>query len=103
MTRCEIAAEAIEDLEGIFDYTIDRWGIEQAYRYRDKIKQGFAAIASAPHKGKAVARNRSDIRVLRVEHHYVFYRLEAGKNPLILAVFHERMNLMTRLRKRLST
>ena len=36
MADYELASEVESDLEGIFDYTIDRWGIEQAYRYNNR-------------------------------------------------------------------
>ena len=36
-----------------------------------------------------------------VEHHYIFYEIEEGKAPLILAIFYERMDLVTRFKERL--
>ena len=41
------------------------------------------------------------LRVIRCEHHYVFYCLRKGQCPLIIAVLHENMDLLSRLRARL--
>jgi plasmid stabilization system protein ParE len=42
-----------------------------------------------------------ELRVSRIDHHYVFHLNREKQCPLILAVFHESMDLMTRLRARL--
>ena len=39
--------------------------------------------------------------VARIEHHYVFHLVREDQCPLILAVLHENMDLMNRLRDRL--
>ena len=101
MGSYEIALAAEEDLDRIFDYTIDHWGIDQAKRYRGKLKDAFDAIASDVKKGRMVAKKRPEIRFLRVEHHYVFYLAEEQREPLVVAVFHEKMDLIGRLERRL--
>jgi len=45
--------------------------------------------------------HRSDL-LTHYEHHYIFYCTREDQPPLILAVFHERMDLMQRLKKRLT-
>ena len=49
MADYELAPEVESDLEGVFDYTIDRWGIDQAYRYKGKLAAHFRRIG----QGKA--------------------------------------------------
>lgn len=41
------------------------------------------------------------LRVAHCEHHYVFCLLRANEAALIVAIFHERMDLMARLADRL--
>ncbi len=41
------------------------------------------------------------LRMGRYEHHYVFCLPREGAPALIVAIFHERMDLMTRLADRL--
>ena len=41
------------------------------------------------------------VRVTRCEHHYVFYGQPEGQKSLIIAVLHERMDVVARLYDRL--
>ena len=33
MANCELTQEAEKDLDGIFEYTLDQWGLDQAKLY----------------------------------------------------------------------
>jgi len=50
---------------------------------------------------KSVFEHRDDIRVSRCQHHYVFFVRDDDLGTLILAVLHENMDLLERLRQRL--
>lgn len=101
MADYQLTADADADLSGIAAYTIETWGIEQARRYEAALVAHFAAIARSTVRCRAPFKDRPDFLVSRCEHHYVFHRVRNNQCPLILAVFHERMNLMARLRERL--
>ena len=58
-------------------------------------------MAEEPLRGRIFLPHRPELRVARCQYHYAFYLLRAKQSPLILAVFHERMDLMQRLRDRL--
>lgn len=45
--------------------------------------------------------HRKDFRVSRCQHHYVFFVRDEISNVLILAVLHENMDLIARIRDRL--
>ena len=99
----ELTEEADTDLQEIVRYTISRWGIEQARKYEALLEGHFLAIGRNKIRTKDFFQNRPEVRVSRAEHHYVFHLVREGKCPLILAVFHENMNLMAQLRKRLAS
>jgi hypothetical protein len=49
-----------------------------------------------------LALGRDDLRVVRCQHHYVFYlQANHASQAIILAIFHEQMDCLTRLRNRL--
>ncbi len=50
---------------------------------------------------RPVFEHRFDICVSRCEHHYVFAQMRENDVPLIVAVLHEKMDLLVRLRERL--
>ena len=94
MPAYELTPEAEADLEGIAEYTLREWGAEQQARYAALLEAGFIRRRFSEHY--------SHVFVTRCEHHYVFYiRPEGTPVPRILAVLHERMNLIARLRDRL--
>ena len=101
MPNYDLTEAAEADLKSIADYTISRWGSKQAVRYGAILDSHFEAIGDGKARTRIFLLHRPELRASRVDHHYVFH-LEREKHcPLILAVFHESMDLMTRLRARL--
>ena len=104
MPAYELTPDAEADLEAIAAYTLRQWGSEQQARYGEFLEAGFARIAD----GTAISRRFSEqyphVQVTRCEHHYIFYlRPEQTEKPRIIAVLHERMDLVSRIRLRLSS
>jgi len=93
------AAEA--DLRNIIRHTHTHWGDAQTRRYVAKLKVGMANIAD----GKGVFKNMDvlypKLRVTHCEHHVIFCLQRDLLPALIVAIFHERMDLMVRLADRL--
>ena len=86
-----------EDLLDIFDYTSQKWGDAQAEKYMRKIDDCLTNISS----DKAILRPFSDrVRYIRCEHHYIYLLME--KQPVVIAILHESMDLMAQLKKRLA-
>ena len=98
----ELAEAAARDLEGIALYTISKWGSKQALRYVALLSSHFDAIGNGKARTRIFLQHRPELHVSRVQHHYVFHLSRVKDRPLILAVLHERMDLMSRLRERLS-
>lgn len=88
------------DLSDIARYTADKWGKRQALKYADLLDQCFQQIAEEKDISKTILPHNAFVRVCRCEHHYVFY-LRQEKGPVILAVLHEKMDLIERLKERL--
>ncbi|WP_391528796.1 type II toxin-antitoxin system RelE/ParE family toxin [Photorhabdus akhurstii] len=101
MTGYVLTAAAESDLRGIIRYTRKQWGDAQVRRYIAMLEQGIANLAD----GRGVFKDMSalflGLRMGRYEHHYVFCLPREGAPALIVAIFHERMDLMTRLADRL--
>ncbi|GJL65362.1 MAG: hypothetical protein NPIRA05_03330 [Nitrospirales bacterium] len=102
MSDYELTTFAENDLISIARYTVDTWGLKQAKRYEASLVKGFRQIAKGSVLPRVFLSRRPDLLFTRCEHHYIFYKPRKSAPPLILAVFHERMNLMQRLKERLS-
>jgi len=101
MSVYELTEAADEDLQAIASYTISKWGVEQGRRYEALLEAHFRAIGRQKARTRVFLRHRPELLVSRVEHHYVFHLVRENQCPLILAAFHENMDLMNRLRSRL--
>lgn len=101
MTGFVLTAAAESDLRGIVRYTRKQWGNAQVRHYIATLEQGIASLAD----GKGVFKDMSELfpglRMGLYEHHYIFCLPRDGAPSLIVAIFHERMDLMTRLADRL--
>lgn len=91
MTDYRLSRRAASDLEAIAEFTIRRFGIEQARRYRDDLKDCFENLARNPQLGRRAEQLAKGLR--RFEHgsHIVFYA-PADRGLLIVRVLHYRMD-----------
>lgn len=97
-----LTASAEADLRSIIRYTRGQWGDQQVRRYIAKLTLGIKRLALADGGYRKLTEIHSDLRVSRCEHHYVFCLERVDAPALIIAIFHEKMDLMTRLADRLN-
>lgn len=104
MPDYKLTTHAEQDLRDITRYTIDMWGVEQAERYEALLSKRFQEIAQGIVTPRTFLKRRPDLLFTHCEHHFIFYWQPNDKTkPIILAVLHERMDLMQRLKARLVT
>lgn len=102
MTAYVLTTEAEADLRGIIRYTRKEWGAAQVRRYIAKLEQGIAALADGHRPFKDMSEIYPALRMARCEHHYVFCLPREDSAALIVAILHERMDLLMRLSARLN-
>ena len=99
-SRYTLDPEAVEDLLGIAHYTETTWGSEQSRIYESKLIQGFQTIVEGSLIAKPFKGENKDLFFVHCEHHYIFY-LKGTKPLAIVAILHERMDLIAEIKKRL--
>lgn len=92
---------AVADMRGIVRYTRKQWGDQQVRGYITKLEQCIVRIASGQGTFKEMSALYPTLRMAHCQHHYVFYLPREDAPALIVAIFHERMDLMARLADRL--
>jgi toxin ParE1/3/4 len=92
---------AENDIKEIARYTLNQWGKIQSLRYANVLEKRFQEIADSTAISRSFSNLYPQIRVTHCQHHYIFYVHDEGKRPCILAVLHERMDLVSRLQNRL--
>lgn len=88
-------------MRGIIRYTRKEWGNAQARRYIVKLEQGIARLASRQGTFKDMSALYLALLMSHCEHHYVFCLPRESSPALIVAIFHDRMDLLARLADRL--
>ena len=98
----DITPAARQDIRGIWVYTAEQWGERQADRYTAQLEMCLQGLAEGRTQSRSFSDQFPQVRVTRCQHHYVFCVQPEGQKPLVIAVLHERMDMLTRLGERLS-
>lgn len=87
-----LSPEALEDRKDIVAYTLATWGVEQARKYNQKIRNALAAIRTNPRIGKPHPQLPSIYQVFHAERHYIVYRVD-GTRIEVVRILHDQMDL----------
>ena len=98
----ELSNKAKQDLDKIIEYTVEKHGGSQMFRYVDQIEQAAEKLAAGSCHYKKLESIHSQLRIKKAGKHYVFGLMRSNNPMLVLAIFHEQMDLMRRLEGRLS-
>ncbi len=93
-----ISKEAIEDLNKIWVYTLNKWSKEQADRYYTLIIAEIEFISNNFLTGKSVEQTRKNYRVTKIKSHLIFYRRTESDMVEIVRILHQRMDIKKRLK-----
>jgi toxin ParE1/3/4 len=96
------AREAQAELRDIVRHTVKQWGADQARTYARQIDDAAADLATGQGVYKDWSAVLPGLRVKAVGSHYVFCVLRSGQPALVLAILHQRMDLLARLQRRLA-
>ena len=101
MLLYELTGTAQEDLKNIARYTLTKWGEKQSLHYAELLEKRFCEIAAKTAYSRSFSNRFPQVLVNRCEHHYIFYIHPEITPPRIIAILHERMAMLKRLKKRL--
>lgn len=96
-----LTSSADADLRSIIRYTRTQWGEVQTRNYVTALENGIARLAAGQGAINPMDTIYPSLRMAHCEHHYVFCLPRENTPALIIAVLHERMDLMARLAERL--
>lgn len=90
MKRLVFSPAAVADLDHIWDYTAEKWSVEQADNYVEDIWTACRALADGLKTGRPVE-VRAGYRKYRTGSHLVFYR-EDSRRLEVVRILHSRMD-----------
>lgn len=90
MATVRYSVRAERDLAVIAEYTLDRWGPNQALRYLDELEAKAHQLAASPSLGRPCDDIRPGLRRFEYAKHVIFYREHTG-GILISRILHQAM------------
>ena len=80
------------DLQGIWSYTFEHWGEDQAGHYLREIDACIKDLAKRPDEGKSLETVRAGYSSIRVNRHLIVYTF-TDETLVIERVLHDRMDI----------
>lgn len=106
MPSYKLTPQAVNDLEAIWRYTEDEWGVIQAEFYLDQIDDAFKLLGEQPQLVPIREEFTPPVRIYHHAHHLIVYDSSSeGAHPqdthpegiVIIRVLHESMDIASRL------
>jgi toxin ParE1/3/4 len=97
MANYILSNKAVEDLSGIWNYTVDSWSEKQADKYYNLLLDSCQELAIAKYCGKHYPEIGEEIFGFRIGQHIVFYKPIKKNKIEIVRILHSRMDLMNRI------
>jgi toxin ParE1/3/4 len=92
LTHYELSLAADKDLEDVFDYTVDKFGVDQAVKYVFEFDEKFTMLIKNPALGRSRPEIKKGLRSLSKDSHQIFYHVL--KNHIrIVRVLHGSLDL----------
>jgi toxin ParE1/3/4 len=96
MAEYRLSPKAQADLDGIFDYSLSKWGLEQALRYSELIEAACTALAKSPLHAQSCSHVRPGYRRRIVEQHMIYFR-QAPYGIAVIRILHHKMDALRHL------
>lgn len=91
MARFVLSPSAQADVDEIWVYTVERWGVEQAELYVRQLGSAVETIAQNPQRDRPCDEIREGYRRYPSGSHVVFYRI-TSKEVVVVRILHQRMD-----------
>ena len=91
MAEFRLSPKAQNDLEDLFDYTIERWGEAQALHYIDLVAAACSELAAAPQQAQGCDHIRLGYRRRGVGQHMIYFR-PTSDGIAVIRILHQRMD-----------
>ena len=93
MSRYLLSPAAQADLDEIWDYTCQHWGVDQAEDYIRELQHAIGRAAANPRIGRACDEIRIGYRKLAAGSHVLFYRVTDDGVIDVVRVLYQRMDV----------
>jgi len=96
MKRWKLSYKAEADLEAIYDYSFEKWGLNQAEKYTHDIHEAIVAIAASTNYGRSIDNVKKGYRKAHINRHFIIYKTESHIIT-VNRILHEKMDVKRHL------
>lgn len=96
-----LSKRAEEDLVQIIEYTVQAFGVEQMRKYVGELERASENMATGKGSFKEFKDLHQGLRIKRSGKHFIFGLHRDHVPMIVIAIFHERMDIINRVRNRL--
>ena len=90
--KFEISELALEDLDNIWEYTVEQWSNEQANKYYNEIFLAIDKICENSDTCKSIDEIKKGHRRTNVKSHMIIYKVK-GSTIYIDRILHQKMDI----------
>ena len=98
MAEYLLTPKAVDDLNEIWHYTVEKWSEEQADRYYGLLLDLFEKLVEEPDLGRRYDIVQPGLLGMKAGRHVIFYRQVRPGSIEIIRILHEEMDLENRLK-----
>lgn len=98
MKKLLLTSRALDDIQGIFDYSVEEWGEATDLKYIQEFEDAFSIFKENKRLLKVNSAISSRFRIYRVKKHLLVCDM-IDDTIIVLTIKHASMNLLERLRK----
>ena len=90
MASYRLAPLAEQDMETIWEYSFEQWGINQANYYTDELVSAFEDLAASPSQASSCDYIRVGYKIYRQGKHLIYFKT-TNYGVAVVRILHERM------------
>lgn len=87
----KLSVRALKDVEQLFLYSIEKFGVQQAENYVQTLEQTFQLLADFPTIGRNAGHIRPELRAHAHQSHTIYYRIKTN-HIFIVRVLSNKMD-----------
>lgn len=97
MAKFFLTNKAVEDLDDIWNYTLENWSESQAEIYYSLLIDSCQELANKPHQGKSYEVVEKNVLGFKIGQHVIFYRIITEDEIEVARILHGMMDMKNHL------
>ena len=97
MAKFYLNNKAVDDLNDIWDYTVETWSENQAETYYSLLMDSCQELANKPNQGKSYDLIEKNVLGSKTGEHIIFYQIVSLKEIEIVRILHGMMDIKNQI------